>query len=205
MLNKKIIVAATILGSLITNSSFAENKNQFSLSIINSKVENDYKSSTINEPTAYDSNGSSISYAINYGYKIELPSNLFITPGLFYDNINNLAKESSPIDKEKIKYRYGLKADLGYNILDSFAAFGSVGLATVKYDINWMSTNTKLHKSDNDTSLVYGAGLSYDINDNIFITAEYNFQSIELKANTQINQHYDSDIEVFKLGIGYQF
>jgi len=202
---KKLLITTTLIGSLISSIASAENKNQFSISIINSKIENDYKSTTLNQPTAYDSDGSSISFALNYGYKIELPNNLFVTPGVFYDNINNLAKESSPADKEKINYRYGLKADLGYNVLDNLAVFGSLGLATVKYDIDWQSNNP-FSKSGDDTSLVYGAGLSYDVTKDIFVTAEYNFQSVELEANTSTNnQHYDSDIEVFKLGIGYQF
>lgn len=202
---KKLLITTTLIGSLISSIAAAQNENQFSISAINSKVENTYHHATTDRDLTYDNEGSAISFAVNYGYKIKLPSNLSLTPGIFYDNINNLGKESLVLDKEKIKYRYGAKVDLGYEIFDNLSLFTSLGVANVKYSVSW-DTNTRFYKSDDDISLVYGVGATYDVNDDIFISTEYNMQSIEINANAANNiQHYDSDIRVFKLGVGYKF
>ena len=198
---KKLFVTATVIGSLISSFAQAENKNQFSISLIDSKVENDYKTTGTPVPHNFDSKSDALSFAIGYGYKVELPKKFFVTPGLFYDNINNLAKEATlPTYKEKVKYRYGAKVDLGYNLLDNLSTYGSLGYARDAYEIQFSNVG---RKTGNDSSFVYGAGLSYDITKNIFVAAEYNFQSIDLKySNTE---SYDSDIEIFKLSAGYQF
>jgi len=202
---KKLFIITTLISFLTSSLAVAKNNNQISFFVISSKVRNEYKDATGTRAPSLNSKSDSTSFALSYGYKLELPNKFFVTPSVFYDYINNQALErfgSNADFREEVNYRYGLKADLGYNLLEKLSAYGSIGVASTDYTIKWNNVPS-LRKNDNDISLVYGGGLSYNVKDDLALNVEYNIQSLEMEAI--LGEGYDTDINMLKIGVSHKF
>ena len=177
----------------------------------------DYTSST-----AFPENKTSarnIGLGINYGHKKTVLNNLTISPELFFDQLNNRAKDPyanngslSVYDQDVmiLRYRYGAKLNAGMIFAKKFNLFASAGLSYINYTIQWNSNiatadNVGQHSySGKKLAPIYGIGLSYDITDNVFIKTTYDHQSFNIRYNLD-GWRSKVNLNVFKIGLGYSF
>ncbi len=155
-----------------------------------------------------ESNG----FGVNMGYKVAAKK-AFIAPEIFYEKISNSAKdfgyEQNPPIRENslnVDQRYGAKINVGYNFASKFNVFANIGMTNTNYTIKLLGIPTGDHITQKvaQFTMIYGAGLSYDINNNWSLKASYDWQ--------QFNARYDLGVEkdrillqTVKAGIAYKF
>ena len=101
-----------------------------------------------------------------------------------------------------LNYRYGIKANFGYNIDKDFAAFINYGTALVDYDVRWVTEG--LSYGQQASSQIYGAGLIYNINDTGSAKLAYDHQTSNLRYVFKgLNSRARTDVA--KLGLIYNF
>lgn len=100
------------------------------MDLLKDKSENNYK---IGAAKFQDFDNSAIGFGWNYKYVFNI-NNFFIAPGVFAEKIGTEATEVDGFYfyKVSIYYRYGLKADIVYDINDSFAVYVSGGLSNTR-------------------------------------------------------------------------
>ncbi|MES2677839.1 MAG: outer membrane beta-barrel protein [Pseudomonadota bacterium] len=199
MTNKKLLAVATIALVISTTSAFAKTEGNYAgVNAIRSDSSNQYK--VVGFDVGNDFDDKAIGFGADYRHAFNL-NNFFIAPGVFAEKNGTESKDLDG-DTVSIDYRYGLKADIGYDINDDFSVYFTNGFSRTKYTVDWKSVDSK--KSDTASGYFYGAGVSYAINKDVAINLEYNTQMIELDtpANTI---KVDSQLSVIKLGASYHF
>lgn len=168
-------------------------------------------------PRVFDGNSNSAAgvgvaykYAFNY-------NNIFFAPGVFFD-YNNLETGGNSgrdtLHRMAIKKRYGVSADLGYDVTDRIAPYITGGLSEVRYQAeNWRTVSgvtTSALKTDTVSDWYYGAGLKIKLSDSFSLVTEYNTQRFDAKtrvAVTNTNYHgtYKTRLVTWKFGVFYNF
>lgn len=168
-----------------------------------------------NDKNPYSDPTPSYGYGLKYNYAINY-QNFFLSAGLFYENNqnkNNFNKSSFAQYNQdymygnsfvKIKDRYGLKFDLGYDVSDDLAFYGTAGIVNNKYaistslypyfyfnneypnilkdkDSNKLSTNPFKTIYANKKSPFFGAGIRIKLYKNWLLNGEYNFTKFSVK------------------------
>lgn len=187
--------------------------------------------------------GFSYKYAINFG-------GVYIAPGIFAESINAESKVSSSITNNnsaspslaadtytsismddtttvESKYRYGIKADIGYDITEDLAAYLVVGISNNEYDVKNQentttstatvtsdgnpivygagTTDTETYKdSVSKIGFIYGLGGSYNLSEDVTLNAEYNRQSVNFKFK-DVDEKLKTTVSVAQVGIAYRF
>lgn len=157
----------------------------------------------------YYSNREKNGLGINLGYKIAA-GNLFIAPEIFYDYLNNSAKdfgyEQDPTisgHRLEVNQRYGAKLNVGYNLFAGLNAFANIGMANVNYSMNLYSVN-HTRQGVVQMNMIYGGGLSYDLNDHWLLKTSYDWQ--QFTARFDYPQEKDRIVlQTVKVGIAYKF
>ncbi len=151
------------------------------------------------------SDGKAIGFGVNAGFKIGIDY-AFIAPEIFYDQLNNSAKDFfptyNPASKINVVNRFGMKMNMGYNIYDRLDFFVIAGIADVKYAMKFRTEQSSyaVYK----LAPIYGLGLSCDLNDNLALKFTYDRQVF----NAQYLYEGLRDkitLEVFKLGFAVNF
>ncbi|MFM7557389.1 MAG: outer membrane protein [Alphaproteobacteria bacterium] len=162
-----------------------------------------------NDKNPYTDPTPSYGYGLKYNYAINY-RNFFLTAGLFYENNqnkNNFNKSSYAEYNQdymygksfvKIKDRYGVKFDLGYDVNDNLAVYGSAGIVNNKYQIstslypyfhfnneypniitdakaNTLPSNPFTTIKGNKKTPFIGAGIRIKLYKNWLLNGEYNF------------------------------
>jgi len=168
-----------------------------------------------NDKNPYTDPTPSYGYGLKYNYAINY-RNFFLTAGLFYENNqnkNNFNKSSYEEYNQdymygksfvKIKDRYGIKFDLGYDVNNNFAVYGSAGIVNNKYQISTslypyyyynnqypnIITNAKANSLTSNPftaingkkkSPFIGAGIRIKLYKNWLLNGEYNFTKFSVK------------------------
>lgn len=151
------------------------------------------------------SSGKSFGFGVNAGFKVGIDY-AFIAPEIFYDQLNNSAKDFFPIKNPDstiyVSNRFGMKMNFGYNVYDRFDIFVMAGVADVKYNVNFRTDQSS--RGVYKMSPIYGVGLSYDMNDNLALKFTYDRQ----KFNAQYFYEGLQDkitLDVFKVGLAVNF
>lgn len=182
---KKISIISAVLCALFASQANAKNNFYVGADILLTNAKHKFvniaRESSSNDNTKIDSD--SVGVGINAGYKYDI-GKAFIAPEIFYDYINNSAKDfvhiAQPQFKEdtmEIDSRYGLKLNVGYNLFSKMNVFATVGAANVYYHNRWVSSGRSSGKSE--LTALYGLGLSYNINDTWSLRASYDRQKID--------------------------
>ena len=164
-----------------------------------------FQSSTMSH--RHTNSSSTQSFGLNYNYAINY-DNFFLAPGIIFeknDTLNNLNRQSNNNGIEKyykksfssIKKRYGIKLDLGYDISNEIAVYGTIGKA-VNYYKNFSSSiryddytgliegpycsvacpavteNPFRVAGGKKHALFYGGGFRMKIKNDWYLTGEYN-------------------------------
>jgi opacity protein-like surface antigen len=202
---KKLLIISAILTSF-TSNVFAKTEGHYlGLNILQSNVKHEYEvdgTKVANYPKFDDS---TVGFGVDYKYAINL-NGIFIAPGVFYDHISTEAKDDDN-DSVNTNFRYGIKADIGYDFTESLSAYFSVGAAVLNYEMDWQNS-LGLKKSGNAISGIVGVGAKYEINENLALKAEFDYQNAEIEgvvADTGRRWDTQAQISTIKFGAAYKF
>jgi len=156
---------------------------------------------------------------VDYGYAFN-KAGFFFTPSVFFEQNQFGAKSNEGTDgaRFRVNNRFGIKANFGYDINEFFSPYVTFGHARIDYtakgigrnqlDTMWLSKNNRGHNSSN----FYGAGLKFNLNHNFAFNFEYNRQKLTGDAGVPdesldyiANNYFDSEIDLYKLGLVYSF
>lgn len=221
---KKIFVVTSAIATLMTSqAALAKTQGSYlGMDAISTKT-TFYTRQNITE-TPYDVNQvpshSHTSYGFGLNYKYALNFNdFFIAPGLILEQNSVGGSRVDGIDEERIQVRnrYGVKADIGYDISKTIAPYLTIGYAEVSYKTrgSGVDVDGNLFTAVNNGqsgNWFGGAGVKLDIGNNFALNLEYNYQRI--KANTTIppqstfyldKTSFMTRLDIVKLGLSYNF
>ncbi len=231
MLNKSKlpIFVASIIASILPNSTFAKTeKSYLNLGFIHSRANhknivnyqinnNNLSMRQENSPKTFEDNGNGIALAYSYAFNY---NNVFIAPGVFAELINtksgkgrqpavSLVNSYNYFNQFNVNSRQGLKLDIGYDLHNNFAIYGSTGLARTSFSNYYQTnlvlgtriTNGKISSSEN--AIFYGGGLLFNVNDKVSVNTELTTQSF--KSNDIFDHKIKTRLNVFKAGVSYRF
>lgn len=204
---KKLLLTTIVISLASVGSAFAKTEGSFlgayGMLVSSSVKDTSNTDANINEPTNKELRiGFNYQYAINY-------QGLFISPELFADvlELSNGSTQSTS-DKASVKTRYGVKANIGYDVTEKFAPYVTAGISEVEYQSSKYNstgfTTTKVTGSK--TAPIYGLGANFRIHDSAIFNVEYNRQSVDLSQGTGTGLgKYEVDIDTIKFGVAYNF
>lgn len=201
---KKILSVAAILAVFSTTSAFAKTEGSYlELDLLRSAAKNNYKFSNGTKSDKFKDN--STNFGVSYKYAFNF-NNLFVAPGVFFDNLSNSAKDSDG-DKVNLNHRYGVKFDIGYDVTDKAAVYFTNGFASTAYKVDWGNSDLGV-KSGSKVGYFFGGGVLYHVASNVTVNFEYNVQSLN-KLHTPYDNitgaKAETKVSVAKVGVAYHF
>ena len=219
---KKLLLLITAC-SFISSTSFAKTQGHYvGINILkhDTQVKTSKDSSTGNLDTYFNGtqNNNSNGLGISYGYALNFDK-IFVMPSIAYESINSKNKTRKIANSYEqdfdINSRLVLKANLGYDVTDSFSVYVPVGIASnsYKYTTNDYlgSSFVKTEQTGSSTGFIYGAGLSYEMFDKFNLTLEYNRSSFDAVTEKDVALFGDvklkaeAEISTVSLGMAYKF
>ncbi|MFC1659667.1 outer membrane beta-barrel protein [Pseudomonadota bacterium] len=193
----KTIALAGFVGALSISSASAKTQGHYAgIDLINTNFE------------TYDAIGekkhdNDYGVGINYKYAFNI-NNFFVAPVLFYDNSNTQTKYSTSFmggaavveSSGRLRHRYGIRSDFGYDITDKFAVYGMFGYAELR--IRRSGDNIK------EESLLYGLGTKYSITKRLDVSTSYETSTYANKRDNRLKKFF-MDVDVIRLGMSYKF
>jgi len=208
---KKLLIAATIVSSLASLPAMAATKGNYlgidllatNFKLPDGTITPDGKFGT--QSRVYPGIGVDYKYAVNSNSK-----GFFLAHDFFFD-YNHVVIEND-YRKLSVDYSAGLKWQLGYDITDKFAIFGSFGgqiahfKAEEKVDGQNVLTGNDEKGADTDSfyipSLVYGGGLKYSVMQNVDLSLTYDYVDVPMFTAYHLREF---NPQVYKLGLAYNF
>ena len=200
MFCKKSLLIAAASFCVVANQSNAEEAHYVGLDLSLNQL--DYKS---NIASAQSFDDDAVGVGIRYGYRFDLASNMFITPELFFDYMGSSAKDSDS-DPTEIDYKYGIKANLGYDISDDWSGYVSFGVDQIDYSVKWNSVSRE--KSSHEFGFIWGVGASKNLSDSTKLDLSFHRTNVDFDgpiASGLTPSDYEVDIDVLKIGLSYKF
>lgn len=208
---KKFLIISSLL-ALVSSAAMAKTEGSYAgVDIINTKVKFVEKFSSTAMPSEATNSPSTSDSAYNLGLSYKYAINhdgFFIAPGVFVEN--NDVTVNNANQRAEIEHRYGVTADLGYDVTEKIGLYAMVGYAGVDYkNKNGTSNSTTAIKDGAEADWLWGVGLKHNCSANSAMTLEYNTQKLDLKTSTNVAGnyagHFDTRIDVLKLGFAYRF
>ncbi len=216
----KLFLSALLILTFSGASAFAKTEGSyagFDLLKSKSKFKEIYSYSNVSQEVSGSGEGSKNSNSnfglgLNYKYAFNFKG-AFIAPGVVYEHHNNNNKGDNGVNL-KIKDRYALKADVGYDVTDKIAPYLTTGYSVISYSAKNYFDNgdgaVTASLKNNHGDWFYGAGLKYDYSEKLSFSLEYNTQSFAAKTKVPDNDYnykgvYKTKFEVFKAGLAYRF
>lgn len=202
MINKKLLAAASVAVAVAASSSaFAKTEGHYAgVNIVRSDSGSQYIYGGVNVTNKFNDRG--IGAGLDYRYAFNM-NNFFIAPGLFVEKNNIKTRESTDemTSTISINYRYGLKANIGYDVTDEASVYFTNGLSNTLYKVDWKSDG---EKSTGAIGYFYGAGVAYNVTKEVAVNVEYNTQKIDLNT-ASVGAKVENTLSVVKLGVSYHF
>lgn len=220
------LVFAIILAATSFSSAFARpNKVTIGVYGLNSDVKHQFsREYPIDDPVPdqNDTSDKAIGYGFSLGY-IGYYRNVFVSPELFFDQINSnardfFANQSNEIDTPgeigpysedeiSINYRVGARMNLGVFLNKYIGVYANAGIASVDFDVRWKhptAPDSSRSYGSSEVSPVYGFGLLIHINKNLMLRASHDMQEFNLRYMN--NGHIDMvDLKVTRVGAVFTF
>jgi opacity protein-like surface antigen len=198
----KVFTIASTLAILASSAAFAVTEGSYvGLNLVQSQV-----TSKLNQPVVTKNYKFANKYSVGASYKYAFNNDcMFIAPGVFY-NHNNAIEKSGGL-KEGVKYNFGARADIGYDVNEKMSAYGVVGLGRIRYASVGLGTVTK-SKVLNRNTLILGGGVKLAAADNMDFSVEYTTQKFNLsnKRSSDIAAlKFGNRLNVVQLGVAYKF
>ena len=138
-------------------------------------------------------------------------------PGIIIEqnSFGNTATKGTDKDALKVKNRYGVKLDVGYDISDVVSPYLTAGYAAVTYK----STSSAMAGDDIVTAInnnvatsgFFGAGMRFAFSKNVSMNVEYNSQKFTAKSAIPEGATYlksykqKGRLDTVKVGLSYNF
>ena len=200
---KKFILITTVASVISGSAAFAKTEgNIVGLNILRASASNQYQKSGSIAANYSKFDDSAIGFGASYKYAFNF-NQIFVAPGVFFDKLGLKAKDQDG-DTVSSSYRYGAKADLGYDVTEDFSAYLTAGVANTNYKVDWKTSEEK--KSGTKLGYIAGVGVAYKVAKNLIVSLEYNMQSPTFKTPDHggINE-VKSKIKVAQIGVAYNF
>lgn len=201
---KKLIATITLIAAFTSAPAFAKTEgNYIGVNLLNTNMESD---SDFSDRTNRDND---FSAGVDYKYAFNF-NNFFIAPGLFYNHNDVIDHERSGniISTDELKYSYGVKLDLGYDITDNFAIAAVIGHSENRRHAGNVSAISGILYNDNatDEAFIYGLGLKYSVTKNLDLTAGYEISQYGKSNNLfDTTDEFRSDYQVARVGVAFNF
>jgi opacity protein-like surface antigen len=195
MINKKLLAVASVIATIFSSSALAKTEGYYAgIHLVNTDTKFTHQDGFVDNDNSNNGVGASFKHAFNF-------DGVFVAPGLFFDKTNGKVRNGT--SNAVIDARYGIKADIGYDIAEKLAVYVTGGLSFVDYKIQ--STGLAEDKERSKSSWFGGAGIAYDYSDRVVFNLEYNTQSVD--ANTPQTGLSDAklDLNTILAGISYRF
>ena len=205
----KIVLASTMFAATVSAGSQALAKTEGSYleaNVLQARTQNQW----IDFDQSAKKNSSATGYGLAYKYAFNY-NDFFLAPGVFYDHIGSdtkLVQADTSSGTLSVKDRYGAKLDLGYDITDQFAIYGTVGVASVSYDIKFDNLLVLAHQTGNKTAAIGGVGFAYHVHKNVTLSLEYNRQkalNIAINNSALLQENFKATVDTMKFGVAYHF
>ena len=180
-----------------------------------------------NIPTSFTVKQVSSNYGcgmgINYKYAFNF-NNIFIDQSIFVEKIGTKVNPNQDAYKNPqngeldIRSRYGIFANIGYDVNSVLSPYLVVGYSMVSYktENGYYRYNLGLRQSNIEKSttgsMLYGLVLKANYSDKVSFNIEYNTQEFKAKTNLDVpinnkraNSWYQTRIETIKIGTAYKF
>ncbi len=220
-----------ILASLISSPAFATTAGQY-VGVDYLRTNAKFRERNNEVPrTAYGIANNSDGFGLNYKYAVNY-GGFFAAPGVFFEKNNAKVNFNMPgysdveprvdFKSVKVKERYGIKLDLGYDLTHDVSPYVTGGYAISDYStVNGIASYSiprndrsgKLDKSQGNW--FYGVGLKVDYNENVAFNLEYDIQKFSAKTdvlknampgnNPDLKSKFDVKLGVMKIGVSYKF
>jgi opacity protein-like surface antigen len=191
---KKLLIATTVIGSLLSSMAFAENRH--SLSLEASKIDVDQKLGV----QTYLGSDDKILPTVRYGYKFQL-GQFFIKPSASYTAGDiKIQDTDGTADSTTISQLFTVEGDLGYNVTNKLSLFGTLGLAGANLERDVSGDK----KDASSTGILFGFGAEYDVLESLSISAKYQNVAIDY-SDIYSNSDVETDMNIIKVGVSYNF
>lgn len=191
---KKILVTTAVLGSLASTPAFAKTEGHY--------VGADFLITNFEAVDAFDEKHDEYSFSgvgLNYKYALNF-NNMFIAPVIFasYNNATSKFNDSmADLYEAKLRYSYGAKVEVGYDVTNELAIFATGGFAQNRIREDWSWAGTK--EDITAESWIYGGGIKYSVNDQIDVGVAYE------KSDYDVRTAHNIDIETIRVGFAFNF
>ncbi|NBV06744.1 MAG: porin family protein [Proteobacteria bacterium] len=208
---KKLSLLLAVAGVLISYQASAKDGVYAGAGLLLSKTKYHY-----NDPSGISvddggfvtkENGHGVGGGAFVGYKKSFDQ-VFLAPEAFYDYLNTSTNDYyhhiPPYQQDtlNLRSRYGLKANVGYDINQSFSLYANYGYANVGYANRWPSDGKS--ESGNRFAAIYGIGGIFNINENWSVKAEINQQRFKIPA-TGDAAYSKVRLNVLQTSLAYNF
>lgn len=210
----KKLIAVSLFASLVASSAFAKTEGSYvGIDLLNTKSVAQLRSSSEGQAADETSRQTSRNYGVGVNYKYAVNFNkFFVAPGIIIED--NRSKNSIADGLSlNVKNRYGVKADVGYDVTDCIAPYLTLGYSATSYTSRFgavseddVAINGK--KSATNYDWFYGAGVKFDLTSNVALNLEYNRQNFRAKVSTgnaDVAAAYKTRLEIMKVGVSYRF
>ncbi len=210
---KKIIAIVSTLSVLASASAFAKTEgNYIGFDLHRASVDAiDNNLSQAADPRYVHRETSKTGVGLSYKHAFNLGNNIFIAPGAFYERIG-IKQYYSPnngTDENRlsIKNRYGIRADIGYDINDNLAVYATAGVSRTGYKIALGDAHTGTLENDKSKlAMLYGVGFTSKVNEDLTLGFEFNTQRFSVKQHDQSSDIRTKIVlDVYKVTLGYHF
>lgn len=210
---KKLLILSSVVASLTATSALAKTEGRYAgIDLIRGNVSfaEQYTNDSNVTPvqTSPSTDGSGVGVGLSYGYAKNFDG-LFVAPGIFVEQNNT--ESSAAVQRLSVENRYGVKADIGYDIASNIAPYFTVGYSRLAYKSRNQAANTTNSAIKNGVTggWFYGVGLKLDVNEKWAFKVEYQTQDFRAKTRTDGTANYSgvfkSNYNEIKLGAAYKF
>lgn len=202
---KKLFIIASAIVIFSTNSAIAKTEgNYLGVYGMLAKITPKDQSSTIYQVSRNANR--QIRGGFNYQYAFNF-NDFFLSPEVFIDALSLSNKAEGGSDKLTINTRYGIKANIGYDVNEKFSPYLSFGAATAEYSSQKLDNSySTITQSGSRSSAIYGIGTNIRIHENLVANLEYNMQNLTLSQGTGDGLgNYKTRINTFRFGVSYNF
>ncbi len=210
---KKLLVLTSVVASLSAAPAFAKTEgNYVGVDLLSGNANYSERYSDSTQRSAAEGSAVHGSSDVGFGLNFKHAHNfdgLFVAGGVFVEQ--NGVKTETVGERLEVKNRFGLKADVGYDVTDNFAPYVTFGYADVAYRTKNYSNSTAATSIKNGVTggVFYGVGLKFDINKDWSFNTEYQTQNFRAKTRTDGTANYSgvfkSNFSEVKFGLAHRF
>lgn len=152
--------------------------------------------------------GNATGLSLKGGYTFQLPENMYVDLYVFRNSFGNAKLDSTeiynlliPEAKYVINYQQGYAANLGMHLAPKVSVYGTLGFASVYYDIE---SSYGYAKGATDSGLLYGLGVAYKLSDHLNVDVAYTTNTSDAGENIYFKS-FEATVSGLTVSTSYKF